>query len=110
MSGKGLINFYNGDKYSGEFINSSMTGYGCYTFFDSTKLIGHFDDGVCNRHAKKIYKDGRVYIGEFKNDIENGKGLLIDGQKRTKGIWKDAVLLEELVSMNVEYADNYALT
>ena len=110
MSGKGLINFYNGDKYSGEFINSSMTGYGCYTFFDSTKLIGHFDDGVCNRHAKKIYKDGRVYIGEFKNDIENGKGLLIDGQKRTKGIWKDAVLLEELVSMNVEYSDNYALT
>ena len=110
MSGQGLINFYNGDKYSGEFINSSMTGYGCYTFFDSTKLIGHFDDGVCNRHAKKIYKDGRIYIGEFKNDIENGKGVLIDGLTKIKGVWKDAVLVEELVSMNVHYEDNKALT
>ena len=110
MSGKGLMNFYNGDKYSGEFINSSMTGYGCYTYFDSTKLIGHFDEGMCNRHAKKIYKDGRIYIGEFKNDIEDGKGLLIDGDKRIKGIWKDAVLIEELVQKDVNYEDNYALT
>jgi hypothetical protein len=110
MSGKGIITFFNGDKYSGEFINSSMTGYGCYSFFDGTRLIGHFDDGVCNRHAKKIYKDGKVYVGEFKNDIENGKGVLIDGHRRIKGVWKDAVLVEELVSLDVNYENNYALT
>lgn len=110
MSGKGLISFYNGDKYSGEFVNSSMTGYGCYTFYDGTKLIGHFDDGICNRHAKKMYNDGRVYIGEFKNDIENGKGLLIDGDKKIKGIWKDAVLVEELVQKNINYEENRACT
>ena len=57
---------------------------------DGTKMIGSFDDGICNRHAKKIYTDGRIYIGEFKNDVENGKGLLIEGGKRIKGIWKDA--------------------
>ena len=28
MQGKGVMTFYNGDKYSGEFLNSSMTGYG----------------------------------------------------------------------------------
>jgi len=110
MSGKGILTFYNGDKYSGEFIDSSMTGYGCYTFFDGTKVIGHFEDGVCNRHAKKIYKDGRVYIGEFKNDIENGKGVLIDGLRKIKGIWKDGVLLEELVSLDVNHENNYDLT
>ena len=67
------MTFYNGDKYSGEFINSAMTGYGCYSLLDGTKLIGHFDDGICNTHAKKIYPDGKMYIGEFKDDIENGR-------------------------------------
>lgn len=110
MSGKGLISFYNGDKYSGEFSNSQMTGYGCYTLTDGTKMIGHFDDGICNRHAKKLYPDGRVYIGEFKNDVENGKGILIDGNKRIKGIWKDAVLVDELVKHDVNYFESIALT
>ena len=109
MSGKGVITFYNGDKYSGEFSDSSMTGYGCYSLLDGTKLIGHFDDGVGNKHAKKIYPDGRVYIGEFKDDIENGKGLLIDGDSHVKGIWKDAVLIDELVHHDVNYENSMAL-
>jgi len=74
-----------------------MTGYGCYTLNDGTKLVGHFDDGVCNKHAKKIYPNGKIYIGEFKDDVENGKGMLIDGDLVIKGIWKDAQLAEELV-------------
>jgi hypothetical protein len=48
MTGKGLMDFYNGDKYTGEFLNSSITGYGCYLTHEGTKLIGYFDDGVCN--------------------------------------------------------------
>jgi len=31
MHGKGVMLFYNGDKYSGEFKDSTLTGYGCYT-------------------------------------------------------------------------------
>ena len=87
-----------------------MTGYGCYTLTDGTKMIGHFDDGICNRHAKKLYPDGRVYIGEFRNDVENGKGILIDGNKRIKGMWKDAVLVDELVKHDVNYYESIALT
>ena len=30
MTGKGFMDFYVGDKYTGEFFNSSITGYGCY--------------------------------------------------------------------------------
>lgn len=109
MHGKGMITFYNGDKYSGEFQDSTLTGYGCYTLLDGTKVIGHFDDGMCNRHAKKLYPDGRVYIGEFRDDVENGKGLLIDGKKEIKGIWRNAILVEELVSQNVNYENSMAL-
>jgi hypothetical protein len=42
-----------------------MTGYGAYTYHDGTKIIGYFENGICNKHGKKIYTDGRVYIGEF---------------------------------------------
>lgn len=74
-----------------------MTGYGSYTFNDGTKITGYFENGVCNRHGKKAYPDGRVYVGEFLNDIENGKGVLVCGDKKISGIWRNAVLVEELV-------------
>ena len=32
------------------------------------------------------------------NDIEHGKGILIDGEKKIKGVWRNAMLVEELVS------------
>jgi len=77
---------------------------------DGTKMIGHFEDGICNRHAKKIYPDGRVYVGEFRDDVENGKGILIDGDTRIKGVWKDAILVDELVKHDVNYENSIALT
>lgn len=70
------MEFCNGDKYTGEFFNSAITGYGCYQYGEGVKLIGHFDDGVCNKHGKKIYPDGTVYLGQFCKDIEHGKGVL----------------------------------
>jgi hypothetical protein len=72
LEGKVIINFQFGDKYVGEYKES------------------YFDNGLCNRHGKKIYPDGRIYIGEFQNDIENGKGILIKGDKRICGIWKNS--------------------
>jgi len=45
---------------------------------------------VCNKHGKKIYPDGRVYIGEFLNDVENGKGVMINGDVKIRGIWRNA--------------------
>lgn len=74
-----------------------MTGYGCYAYADGSSIIGYFENGVCNKHGKKIYPNGKIYIGEFINDVENGKGVLIDGDKRVKGIWRNAMLVEELV-------------
>ena len=73
-------------------------------------MIGHFEDGICNRHAKKIYPDGKIYIGEFKDDVENGKGLLIDGGSKIKGVWHDAQLVHELVRSDVNYENSIALT
>lgn len=88
-----------------------MTGYGCYTTMEGTKLIGHFDDGVCNKHGKKVYPDGTVYIGEFLNDIEHGKGMLIRTNGTSiKGIWHEANLVKELVQNKIIYEQSAALS
>lgn len=79
-----------------------MTGYGTYTFNDGTKITGFFENGVCNRHGKKVYPDGRIYIGEFLNDVENGKGVLIWGGRKISGIWKDAQLVQKLIQQTIE--------
>ena len=92
-----IANFQFVDRYIGEYKESQMSGYGSYSFSDGTKITGYFENGVCNRHGKKVYPDGRIYIGEFIDDIENGKGVLIWGDKKISGIWRDAELVEELV-------------
>lgn len=93
MEGKGIMDFCNGDKYTGEFQQSTITGYGCYQY-EGIKLTGHFTDGVCNKHGKKVYPDGTVYLGEFKNDVEHGKGILTPkvGGQQIKGLWCDGKL------------------
>ena len=110
ITGKGLVNFYNGDKYTGEFLNSSITGYGCYLTHEGTQLIGHFNDGICNKHGKKIYPDGTSYIGEFQNDVEHGKGVLtLTNGRQMKGIWNQGKLEKELVQNVVMYENSAAL-
>ena len=71
-----------------------MTGQGCYKLADGIKITGVFEDGIVNSHAKKEYEDGRVYVGQFRNDVENGKGVLTmpDGEM-IRGIWRDAELV-----------------
>jgi hypothetical protein len=34
------------------------------------------------------------------NDVEHGKGILINGEAKIKGIWNNSVLVEELISHN----------
>lgn len=110
ITGKGMVNFYNGDKYTGEFLNSSITGYGCFLTHEGTQLIGHFNDGVCNRHGKKIYPDGTSYIGEFQSDVEHGKGVLtLTNGKQMRGIWNQGKLDKELVQSVVMYENSAAL-
>lgn len=85
-----------------------MTGYGTYTWSDGTKIIGFFDNGICNKHGKKIYPDGRTYIGEFQNDVENGKGILIHNGVKVSGIWKDAQLVQKLVQQTLDDSSDVA--
>ena len=73
-------------------------------------MIGYFDDGVCNKHGKKIYPDGTTYLGEFRKDVENGKGVLtLKNGHSIKGIWNDGKLIKELIQSLVTYDNTAAL-
>jgi len=70
--GKGVLNFYNGDVFEGEFKNDEM-------YF-----------GVYN------YKKGDVYTGDLRGGKPNGKGIytFVSGN-RLQGLWTDGALTEE---------------
>lgn len=72
-----LISIYMTSKYDilglycGEIVNDLRQGYGNY-----------------------ITINNEYYIGEFKNNLYHGKGLLIDEKEnRFQGIWKSGILL-----------------
>merc|ERR1711904_147122 len=57
---------------------------------------GVFENNFCNRVGKKTLPGGQVYVGEMKHDMEDGKGVLTDGDQRIIGIWKEGALVEQL--------------
>ena len=63
MHGQGTYSFFNGDLYSGSFINGMRSGYGTF-----------------------IYKNGDKYEGRFLFDKKNGKGILTNKKGITKSV------------------------
>jgi predicted aspartyl protease len=65
---EGTRNYYNGDRYIGEFRNNLKNGSGTY-----------------------IWADGRKYVGAFENDKLNGHGTYTDcgGIKKYVGTFRD---------------------
>lgn len=53
------------------------------------KLIGEFKRGRINGMGTKSYKNGDVYVGPFKNDLQDGTGMLWVNklQINKKGVW-----------------------
>ena len=114
MHGKGIEYYSNGNiQYEGDFINGEREGNGKLTN-ENFYFIGQFKkgklskgklyssnrkillyDGIFNDgdlpNGIKIYKinDGEYYIGQVKDDLFHGKGILYnsDGTIKQKGNW-----------------------
>merc|ERR1719265_1334610 len=96
MEGRGTITFITNDQYVGDFKDSMFNGLGTYTWSAGTSLSGVFDNNYCNRVGKKTLPGGQVYVGELKHDLENGKGVYIDGDARIVGLWEEGCLVSEV--------------
>lgn len=53
------------------------------------KLIGEFNKGRLNGIGTKSYKNGDVYTGPFKNDLQDGNGMMYVSklQINKNGVW-----------------------
>lgn len=101
MEGRGhvVFNHVSGgqDEYRGKFKCSKFNGRGTFMWNDRTTMTGLYENNYCNRVGRKVYTDGREYTGEIRYDLEHGKGIVTEPQKkRIVGIWEDGKVVEEL--------------
>ncbi len=69
---------------------------------DMNSLIGNFKNNYLLGQGK-IIRDGNTYVGELKNERENGKGMI---NNQIYGIFKDGKLVEEIVYEKEREEDN----
>lgn len=100
MEGQGHATFLmthgRQDQYKGEFRASMFDGHGTYLWSSGHSLSGLFEENHCNRVGHKVYPGGQVYHGELQMDLEHGKGVLVDGDFRLIGLWRNGQCIEEL--------------
>ena len=109
----GILKFKNGDSYTGEFIKDIKHGIGIfYNEQNGDYYIGEFEynqkqgiasiyndncnyeyEGCVSKGVKEgmgIYKNSKIlYKGEFKNNLYNGYGKILNGGSMIEGIFKN---------------------
>ena len=99
-SGIGTFSWTNGEIYIGSFSNDMMHGDGIYYFPDGRKYIGHFKKNIKHGKGRFEWPNGKLYQGEFKNDLMNGYGIMTDlNKKSTRGIWHNGNFKKESIKV-----------
>jgi len=92
VHGYAVRKFANGDELSGEFIRGATSGRCSYRFANGAVYEGEFTPGGANGFGVK-QAAGMRYIGEFKDDKFNGRGVLkFSSGDVYKGEFKDDAL------------------
>ena len=68
----------NGEKYDGDFFNQTITGQGTYYYKDGKKFIGEWKDGEKDRDGCDYFSDEEIqFKGLQKNDKRCRLGILL---------------------------------
>ena len=76
MAGRGKYTWKNGDLYEGDFKDDWRTGKGRLTGMNGDVYEGEFVGGKMSGKGKYTWKNGDIYEGDFKDDGRTGKGRL----------------------------------
>lgn len=68
--------------YEGEFMADQPHGFGVETQANGTRYEGYFTKGKKGPSGTMRFGEGNVYTGEFKNDLLNGHGKLVNEKKQ----------------------------
>lgn len=76
------VDYKDGGWYVGGLLGGQRNGYGFYAGPDDTHYIGQWKNDVTEGHGVLLMKSG-AYIGEWKNKKKNGHGIMrsVDGKK-----------------------------
>jgi len=91
--GKGTLYYPNGSTYEGEFRNNVKDGYGVLKTKDNSVTVSgqYKDDKIIT--GTSIHNDGHKYIGAFKNQLYDGLGKRIyPNGDIAEGIFKEGKL------------------
>jgi len=91
-NGQGKANFKDKREYEGSFSEGLRHGKGKMVFPDQTTTYdGDYVHGIAEGQGKMRYSNGYYYIGEWKNDKQNGLGTYYDsnGNELYHGLWKN---------------------
>ena len=128
-SGKGKINFNNGDIYEGDFennkfngeghyiwkkngheyigqyLNGQFNGKGFYKWGNEEYYKGDYKMGIKDGQGEVKYPNGKKYIGPFVNGKLNGIGIFEDG-KGNKG---EVEFIDGRINKNYKIKKKYVL-
>ena len=83
MNGNGEYLFFDGSRFSGNFLNNRLYGKGIYEYPDATRFIGNFEMGFPKNEGSLIYPDKTEFKGNYTSGSREGKGTIFYTDGRT---------------------------
>ena len=63
----GILNYYQGDVYKGQFLNEKANGYGEYYHQNGGLYIGYWEQNLQEDIGIEIWNDNSKYLGPYVN-------------------------------------------
>ena len=94
--GYGVLNIGDG-IYEGEMKEGNINGVGCFIFKDKRKYEGEFVNNKIEGYGILSWPDGKIFVGSFKDDLQNGFGVFYTSKKIYIGVWQNMLLEGEVI-------------
>ena len=65
--GNGVMNYANGNKYTGEWKGDSFDGNGEYVWADGRIFKGRYKEGKMHGQGEMLWPDGRTYLQDARS-------------------------------------------
>ncbi|WP_081579617.1 hypothetical protein [Oscillibacter ruminantium] len=87
------ITFATGTIYTGEYLNTAISGSGTMTFPSIGNYVGSFSNGKRDGQGTFTWEDGTSYVGTWTEDSMNGEGTYnFDSSTYIKGTFINGTL------------------
>lgn len=91
--GRGIMRYFNGSIFSGQWVDGKMHGNGTVQWEDGASYSGQWVHGKRTGYGTYIWPNGDTYVGGWKDNQMFGKGTLYYNNGTVeRGIWKEKKL------------------